>query len=268
MSNTPPSSTWLENSAEPATRTETPVLLVGDRRLEAHIADVLQRLDCPFQAVDARVCVDALARTTLPTLVLLLCDGAPDGLEKVRKIRRASPGVTLCVLSAEACSEAATDLLGGGADIWLPLAMDKKLILAFLQASLRRVSRDFTSRTLTPPAPAVAGTVHVCGQAVRLRAAESRILQYLMVNQGRWVGEAELRQRVLHVGAHSSDSLVRVHVSNIRKALGENQACILSRRRLGYRFQPSVTAATGASASSSISGETELYSPLRLLGTG
>jgi DNA-binding response OmpR family regulator len=262
MSNSP-SSIWPESAMDSAIRSETQVILIGDRRLEVHIADVLQRLDCGYQVVDPRVCTDALSRLTQPSLVLLLCDGAPDGLEKVRRVRRASPGSTLCVLSAEACSEAATDLLGAGADIWLPLAMDKKLILAFVQAAVRRVSRDLTTRSLTPPTPSVAGTVHVCGHPVRLRAAESRILQYLMGNQGRWVGEAELRQRVLHVGAHSSDSLVRVHVSNIRKALGENQACILSRRRLGYRFQPSIVGAGAAG----ISGETEMYTSLRLLGT-
>lgn len=168
-------------------------------------------------------------------LVVLVCSGAGDGVTLVRQLRASGYGALVYAITEDICPEAAAMLLAAGADSWLPAAMDRKLLLAFLHAAQRRASCE------SPVQPAVASperlTLRVCGQAVRLRAAEFRIINYLMINQGRWVCEAELRQQVLGAGTHSSESLVRVHVSNIRKALGPSHSCIQSRRGLGYCYR-------------------------------
>lgn len=214
------------------------LLLLADRLAELDwLRSLAAELDRPFHLAQlGRVPWSAITSST-DLLILLVCP-SQGGPELIVNVRQHAPCAVVCALSASTETERAAALLQAGADLWLPTGMDRQLITAFLSAQLRRKVRFKPNHGEAIAFDREHGTLRIGNQLVPLRGAEFRVCEYLAANKERWVPAAELRQRALGMGAFCSDSLVRVHVSNLRKALGARQDWIQSRRRVGYRFSP------------------------------
>jgi DNA-binding response OmpR family regulator len=135
-------------------------------------------------------------------------------------------------------------LLDAGSDYHVPLPCDGSLLRACVNALMRRLlgtwSPDGAGVHLAPESCAL----RIGLEIFNLRRTEYRICEYLIVNRGRWVPEREVLRNVLDMRHDRETSLVRVHIRQIRKALGPMQSCILSRRGHGYQFAvPSALAA-------------------------
>jgi DNA-binding response OmpR family regulator len=219
------------------TRTDGALLLMAQHPLEMDWLRALATdLGRTFQVVNGWTAPPWAVHAD-DLVILVLC---PMGMgpQLVGAIRQQQPQVTICALSHSGSSEDAAVVLAAGADLWLPTSMDRRLIMAFVEAQLRRKARASIGSENPVAFDREHGTLRVGQQIVSLRAAEFRVCEYLAAHAHRWVAAVELRQHALGIGAFSSDSLVRVHVSNLRKALGPRQDWIQSRRRLGYRFLP------------------------------
>jgi DNA-binding response OmpR family regulator len=156
------------------------------------------------------------------------------------------------LVSAQSGAEVGAALLNAGADFWLPFDAEPQLIASVVYAAKRRDATQAAPSSWRTTAPGerpesqqeslgfalepTRQTIRIGSHSAQLRGAEFRICQYLLLHRERWVLDAELRSAVLHTGTHSSESLVRVHVHQIRRALGHYHRCLMSRRRLGYRF--------------------------------
>ncbi len=79
-------------------------------------------------------------------------------------------------------------------------------------------------------------TVLVDEHEVQLTSREFLLLLYLRSRPGVWVTAAELLIRACDCPAQKDSTLVRVHMSSIRKKLGTAKNLLESRRTYGYRW--------------------------------
>lgn len=78
--------------------------------------------------------------------------------------------------------------------------------------------------------------LHIDAQPVRLTQTEGKVLAYLLKRRGEWVHHDELRRRVTSGEDQYDSSLVRVHLYNLRKRLGENACLLRTERNQGTRI--------------------------------
>ena len=79
-------------------------------------------------------------------------------------------------------------------------------------------------------------TLSFGGTVVTLTSSEMRILHHLRSRNGEWVAASDLMNQVFGYGSCADSSLIRVHVSSLRKKLGAMAECLESRRTFGYRW--------------------------------
>ena len=110
-----------------------------------------------------------------------------------------------------------------------------------LVATFEEVVRDEVTRNeslqadsieLDPELPGIRSS----GVEVRLTKTEFRLLEYLAAQEPRWVKASELLDNVLAAQVTRDTTLVRVHMLNIRKKLGDLRHCLNTERRFGTRL--------------------------------
>lgn len=190
-----------------------------------------------------------------PWIVLGVCSDLNDGLQLLQRLWATGERALVFLVTTQGGADAGAALLSAGADFWLPNSAGPELIASCIVAARRRREgqRDVsvwrqgaTDDVESAPAPASSEfaldprrmTFRVGRHLARLSAAEFRICAYLVRHSERWVQDTELRRAVFRPHATGSDSLVRVHVHKIRKALGNHHQCVQSKRNMGYRFVP------------------------------
>jgi two-component system KDP operon response regulator KdpE len=196
--------------------------------------------------------VDAVATGTAalrhaagqPDLVILDL-GLPDvdGVDVVRGLRGWS-SMPIIVLSARDTQAAKVAALDAGADDYVtkPFGMDE--LLARIRAALRRTAPE-------PPAPVVATdafTVDLAGhrvtrdgEDVRLTPTEWHVLELLVRNAGKLVGQRRLLREVWGPGYEEQSNYLRVYLAQLRRKLEPEPSRprhLLTEPGLGYRFVP------------------------------
>ena len=163
------------------------------------------------------------------------------GLEVLRKLRERS-GIPVLILTAR--GEEVERILGleVGADDYLPKPFNPRELIARVRAILRRTSRVAVSGTrLTDgnisldPAAREASMNH---QKLDLTSAEFSLLEALLRDAGRVVTRERLTEAVLGHKLGAFDRVIDVHVSNLRKKLGDPPGGerIKTIRGAGYLF--------------------------------
>ena len=113
---------------------------------------------------------------------------------------------------------------------------------ARLRAVLRRVGPDTPGRTLTVGELALDLDAHeasLAGRSLELTAKEFELLWYLAERPGRMISKRELLAGVWRQPYGGADKTVDVHLSWLRKKLGESAAeprYIHTRRGVGVRL--------------------------------
>lgn len=193
----------------------------------------------------------ASLRDHLPDAVILdvmLPDGS--GLELLKTLRESYPSLPVLMLSAR--GEPLDRILGLelGADDYLAKPCDPRELTARLRALLRRriaahgaASADepailtFDDVTLHPQR----GTVTLRGQSANivLTLTEGRILEALLAQPDQPIDKTELFRATLGRKPTAYDRSLDVHISNLRKKLGnhpDGQARIVGLRGRGYMY--------------------------------
>jgi two-component system alkaline phosphatase synthesis response regulator PhoP len=80
-------------------------------------------------------------------------------------------------------------------------------------------------------------TLSYDGVTITLTASEMQIVEYLKSHAHTWVTATSLMEHVFGYGSHADTTLIRVHVSSLRKKLGAHARVLESRRTLGYRWR-------------------------------
>ncbi|MEO5621835.1 MAG: response regulator transcription factor [Dokdonella sp.] len=184
----------------------------------------------------------AAARTeAFDALVLDVMMPGRSGLDALRELRRES---ALPVLMLTALGEDIDRILGLelGADDYIPKPCNPRELAARLRAVLRR-ARGESNEALTDlrNGPiwlrAASRSVSIEGQPITLTATEFDLLVLLLRETGRVVSKERISQTVLGRALGPFDRSIDVHVSNLRRKLGEaadGTSAITTIHRSGY----------------------------------
>jgi len=179
--------------------------------------------------------------------VIVLDLGLPDisGIEIVRQLRTWSP-VPIVVLSGRTDSRDKIDALDAGADDYLT----KPFSVGELLARIRAVTRRRDPGT-APAAPIQLGghridlagrTITTAGgSAPHLTKTEWQLLELLLREPGRLVGQRQLLQTVWGPTYLSETNYLRQFMAQLRRKLEPDPAhpqFLLTEPGMGYRYQP------------------------------
>jgi DNA-binding response OmpR family regulator len=176
--------------------------------------------------------------------VVLLDLGLPDvdGLTLISMIRAASD-VPLIVITAQDDDRTIVRALDSGADDYVVKPFGTEQVAARIRAVLRRHGRDATPRSvirvgeLTIDERARVATLR--GEPLELARKEFDVLHLLASREGEVVSKRELLAEVWQQAYGGSDRTVDVHLSWLRRKLGESAAeprYLVSVRGVGVRL--------------------------------
>jgi two-component system response regulator RegX3 len=221
------------------------ILLVEDEEsITTPLAEALEREG--FATRVARTAAEALeqARRRRPDLVLLdlmLPDGS--GFDVCRELRAGS-SVPIIILSAR--GEEADRVVGLelGADDYVVKPFSAREVVARIRAVLRRASAPAGDREGPVEIGAVRldparRSVALAGQPLELSRKEFDLLALLMREAGTVVPRERLLDEVWDVNWFGSTKTLDVHVSGLRKKLGDDSAeprYLHTVRGVGFRF--------------------------------
>jgi DNA-binding response OmpR family regulator len=221
------------------------VLVVED---EADLAELLrynlEREGYACQCVSSGDAALAAIIEQPPDLVLLdrMLPGR-SGDEVVARIKRdpATAGIRVIVLTAKV--DEADQLVGFalGADDYVTKPFSMKVLLARTAVLLRRNETARGERDVLVLGPVALDPqrheVNVDGVPVRLTATQFRLLNALMAAEGRVLDRSRLIAATLGPVAVVTDRTIDVHITALRRKLGEAAAWIQTVRGVGYTFR-------------------------------
>jgi two-component system phosphate regulon response regulator PhoB len=215
---------------------------------EADLAELLrfnlEREGYVCQCVGSGDAALAAIAANPPDLVLLdrMLPGR-SGDEVVARIKRnpATAGIRVIVLTAKV--DEADQLVGFalGADDYVTKPFSMKVLLARTAILLRRnetARREPEVLTVGPVAlNPQRHEVNVDGAPVRLTATQFRLLNVLMAAEGRVMDRSRLIEATLGPVTVVTDRTIDVHITALRRKLGEAAAWIQTVRGVGYTFR-------------------------------
>jgi two-component system KDP operon response regulator KdpE len=226
----------------------TRVLVVDDEPqiVRALVINLKARAYEVDAAPDGRTALE-LAASRHPDVVVLDL-GLPDmdGVEVIRGLRGWTR-VPILVLSARHSSDEKVEALDAGADDYVtkPFGMDE--LLARLRAAVRRAEPagpgedDLTLvETEGFTVDLAAKKVHRDGKDVRLTPTEWHLLEVLVRNTGRLVGQKQLLQEVWGPSYGTETNYLRVYMAQLRRKLEADPSRprhFITEPGMGYRFE-------------------------------
>jgi two-component system phosphate regulon response regulator PhoB len=228
-------------------RTTKRILVVDDERdLTDLLAFNLQRAG--YDVIPAYNGSDAIdiARRDIPDLIILdLMLPGMDGTEVTRRLKAdtKTAGIPIIMLSAK--SEE-TDVVVGltlGADDYVTKPFSPKILLARMATVLRRSEQPHTESGILRAGPLSIDTskhdVTLNDESVRLTLTEFKLLHALVSARGRVLTRDQLMDKAMGTDVFVTDRAIDVHITAIRKKLGDSSWLVHTVRGVGYRLRES-----------------------------
>ena len=218
----------------------TRVLVVDDDvRLYELIRSFLEQNDVgPAHAPNGRRALELLEREAFDAVLLDVMMPELDGLSVLKRLRARWPTLPVLMLTAKGDE---TDRVVGlelGADDYLTKPFSPRELLARLRAVLRRANPDLGRQRLAAGNVVLeveTRAVHVDGQPVELTGLEFDLLLSLLRRAGHVVPRASLLAQAGRTDVTVSDRTVDVHISHLRKKLGDDPPRLIRTvRGVGY----------------------------------
>ena len=194
-------------------------------------------------ACDGRTALQQAAAVHPDVVVLDLGLPDVDGTEVLSGLRPWYSGPVL-VLSARADSQDKVHALDAGADDYVTKPFDMSELLARVRAVLRRGPSEPADPVVTTAHFTVdlaARQVSVDGAPVRLTPTEWGLLEPLVRNPGRLIGQRQLLQWVWGPAYEKETHYLRVYLAQLRRKLEPDPAhprYLRTEPGMGYRFTP------------------------------
>jgi two-component system phosphate regulon response regulator PhoB len=245
-------------SKETRPQRERPLVLVVDD--EQDLVELIG-LNLERNGIDALPAANGeaalnLARRHRPDLILLdLMLPGLDGTEVAGRLREDEKLRSVPIVMLTAKGEESDELVGLtlGADDYITKPFSPKVLMARIKAVLRRAQ----NAPVAPPEPAVkadddapglltAGPlemdvdqheVRAAGRPVRLTLTEFKLLRALVEGRGRVLSRDRLMDKAMGTDVFVTDRAIDVHVTAIRKKLGNASWLVHTVRGVGYRLR-------------------------------
>jgi DNA-binding response OmpR family regulator len=219
------------------------ILIVEDER---DLADLLSYNlgRAGFATAAAHSGPDALKAVAAAPPDLILMDVMLPGLSgtEVTGRLRANPATaSIPILMLTAKGEEVDQIVGltMGADDYLTKPFSTKVLIARIHALLRRSDRSTVApRALSLGAVSLNLDTHeafVHGGNIHLTLTEFRLLAGLIHAQGRVLSRSVLMNRAMGPGVTVTERTIDVHITAIRRKLGDQGSLIKTVRGVGYR---------------------------------
>jgi len=235
--------------AEPERKSKQTVLVVDDEKdLVDLIAYNLQRNGYHVLTATSGDSALEIASREIPKLILLdLMLPGMSGTEVARRLKADARTATIPIIMLTAKSEE-TDVVVGltlGADDYVTKPFSMKILLARLNTVLRR------SESAPPTSEAgmlKAGPlsidvskheVSINGESIKLTLTEFKLLISLVAARGRVLTRDQLMDKAMGTDVFVTDRAIDVHITAIRKKLGNASWLVRTVRGVGYSLQES-----------------------------
>ncbi|MDR2912640.1 MAG: response regulator transcription factor [Alistipes sp.] len=221
------------------------ILVVDDER---DICEILSfNLENEGYAVDMVSSAEEAIERLSADHALVLLDvmmGGMSGYHLAERLRREGKTVPIIFLTAK---DTENDMLTGfsvGGDDYISKPFSLKEVSARVKAVLKRSAEE--AKTPSGEQLTVGDVTldfatkefFVGGVAVALTKTEFEILALLARNPSRIFSREEIIDRLWKDAPYTTERTVDVHITRLRKKMGERAAWISSRAGYGYRFNP------------------------------
>lgn len=220
----------------------TILIIEDDQRIRQSLSSRLAERGHDVDAVGTAMAgVESAVSGRFDAVVLDL--GLPDldGAEALRMIRSITE-VPVVVATARDDESEIVRLLDAGADDYVVKPYSAEHLEARIRAVLRRSGSEPEQRVITIGQIVIdldAQEARFEGRPLDLTAREFELLAYLAERPGRMVSKRQILAEVWHQPYGGADKTIDVHLSWLRKKLGESAAdpkYILTRRGVGVRL--------------------------------
>ncbi len=232
------------------------ILVVDDERDLAELLSYnLKRAGYEVTTVHTgRAALDAVSGGAPDLIVLDVMLPELSGTEVASRIRSnpATAGVPIVMLTAK--GEEVDQIVGltVGADDYIPKPFSMKVLLARIEAVLRRAGRAGAEQRLITLGPIEINLemheVYSNGESIKLTLTEFRLLAALVQASGRVLTRQALMARAMGPGVTVTERTIDVHITSIRKKLDRHAGIIKTVRGVGYRATPEPADASEAEA--------------------
>lgn len=230
------------------------VLIVEDERdLAELVAMNLERAGYqPHQAHDGRAGLAAAQRISPDLILLDVMLPELSGTEVAQRLRidPATAHIPIIMLTAKASEADEVVGLSAGADDYVTKPFSLTVLLARIESVLRRVNSDGGRKTVLQAGPITVRTdthrVAVDDEEVKLTLTEFRLLTTLIEGRGAVLSRKELMHKAIGPGVRVTPRTIDVHVTALRRKLGDAGGLIETVRGVGYRLEESASTAADA----------------------
>ena len=223
------------------------ILVVDDEsRMRKLVRDFLVKKDFEvLEAGDGEEAMDLFYQhKDIALLILDVMMPKMNGWEVVREVRKLSK-VPVIMLTAR--GDERDELLGFdlGADEYISKPFSPKILVARVEAILRRSGHGEEDPTLTAGAIVVDRTAHIAtvdGIPMELSFKEFELLTYFMENQGIALSREKILNSVWNYDYYGDARTIDTHVKKLRSKMKSHADYIQTVWGLGYKFEvPSET---------------------------
>jgi DNA-binding response OmpR family regulator len=201
---------------------------------------------------DGEAALETLRKRAFDAVLLDVMLPGRDGFEIAAALREEGNFVPLLMLTARGRAEDIVKGFAAGADDYLPKPFELSVLLARLNALLRRMS--WPQPPAADPADSLASfafagrridfdalELHAPDRTVRLTVMEADLLRYLVRNRDRIVSRKELLDQVWHVRDDTDTRAIDNFIVRLRRYIEDDPAQprhLETVRGVGYRFLP------------------------------
>lgn len=163
-----------------------------------------------------------------------------DGWEAVKNIRQYNTTVPIIMLTAKGDERDELQGFDLGADEYISKPFSPKILVARVEALLRRAGADTGNEKLAAGGiemDVAAHEVKLDGKPLELSYKEFELLHYFIVNQGVALSREKILNNVWNYDYYGDARTIDTHVKKLRSKLGDKGDYIKTIWGMGYKFE-------------------------------
>lgn len=219
------------------------ILVVDDEsRMRKLVKDFLVKKKFQvLEAGDGEEAMDIFYREKDIALIILdVMMPKMDGWEVCREIRKDNTKVPIIMLTAR--GDERDELLGFeiGADEYISKPFSPKILVARVEAILRRSGQDSQEDTISAGGIVIDKAAHLAtvdGKPMELSFKEFELLTYFLENQGIALSREKILNSVWNYDYFGDARTIDTHVKKLRSKMGDKGEYIRTVWGMGYKFE-------------------------------